>query len=435
MMIANFNYKGGIGKSTFIGHLPPMLAKMGYNVLIVDADPQGNSTSFYIENYDPEDIEDRKKSEAARKARHQVNAITRGTLSEMDEGQAEEAEEEETLDSVQKEMGNEMKAGQTILKFPTPQIDDEPGDADPSIYSTFDFRKENKANAKARNVMDGIQAFRRSNRADDIEVIRVNTQGEGASSKGSMWLLPGDDSLHALNQMLSQNERLENSDFPDEIWSAFREMCLAISKMRSVDFVFVDLGPSWDNLNKMIVTSCDFVQVTAFAEWFSWQSVTKLFQRLLPDWMDWQNKFTRGKTLYKKRHPYVLPVVCMNYQVNIVRRRPTVSKANNNYLAAMTQDIRQALDNKILTGMFVGDLEKPKYVLPLWRHVRGMSISQEMGIPLYDLTYESVVDYFQKDTKWVTNEFDKLQKDMAVTKARFSSIAKSYESLFQSWRN
>lgn len=432
MIIANFNYKGGIGKSTFAGHLPPMLARHEYNCLIVDADPQGNSTSFYIENYDPDDAENRKKSEEARKKRHELNAIQRGHLHEMDQGDEEEAAEAEQLEAIQAAVLNDMQSG-IPLSFPNPQVDDEPIDSDPSIYSTFNFCKG--SDGKARNVMDAIQAYRRDGRVDGIDIVQVNTQGEGASSKGHIWLLPGDDSLHSLNQMLSQNENLDNSDFPDEVWSAFRQMCLALAREKDIDFVFVDMGPSWDNLNKMIVTSSDFVQVTAFAEWFSWQSVTKLFQRLLPDWMRWQNRFTRDKTLYKKTHPYILPVVCMNYHVNIVKRRPTVAKANNNYIAAMTNDIEKAFEEKILKGMFVGDLTHPKYVLPLWRHVQGMSISQEMGVPLYDLTYEAVVDYFQTDNTWVGNEFRKLQKDIEISRSRFQSMARSYEVLHQSFMN
>ena len=432
MMVANFNYKGGIGKSTFIGHLPPMLAKFGYNILIVDADPQANSTSFYIENYDPENLEDKRKIDEARRTRHLQNAMNRGDVHQMDEGEDELIEEAQDLEAVQASMAEELIQHQHKLIFPNPVVDDEPDDADPSIMSFFDFQK--RSDGKSRNIMDAIQAFRRTRKADDIEVIQVNTQGVGSSSAGKMWLLPGDDSLHALNQMLSQNENLENSDFPDEVWSAFRDMCLSIAASKSVDFVFVDLGPSWDNLNKMIVTSCDFVQVTAFAEWFSWQSVTKLFQKLLPDWMNWQNKFTRQKSMYKKRHPHILPVVCMNYQVNVIQRRPTVSKTNNNYIYAMKLDIEKAFEQKILTGMFIGDHQNPAYVLPLWRHVRGLSISQEMGMPLYDLTRDAVVDYFQQDTKWVSNEFEKLQKDMAITKTRFTSIAKSYEILFRKWK-
>ena len=46
--IALFNHKGGVGKSTLTINIANALAKMGKTVLLVDADPQCNLTSFYL---------------------------------------------------------------------------------------------------------------------------------------------------------------------------------------------------------------------------------------------------------------------------------------------------------------------------------------------------------------------------------------------------
>lgn len=47
--IALFNHKGGVGKTTLTVNIADALARAGKTVLLVDADPQCNLTSFYLE--------------------------------------------------------------------------------------------------------------------------------------------------------------------------------------------------------------------------------------------------------------------------------------------------------------------------------------------------------------------------------------------------
>lgn len=47
--IALFNHKGGVGKTTLTVNIADALASLGKTVLLVDADPQCNLTSFYLE--------------------------------------------------------------------------------------------------------------------------------------------------------------------------------------------------------------------------------------------------------------------------------------------------------------------------------------------------------------------------------------------------
>jgi cellulose biosynthesis protein BcsQ len=57
--IALFNHKGGVGKTTLSINIAEALAEEGRRVLLVDADPQCNLTSFYM----PEDLLEKRLAE------------------------------------------------------------------------------------------------------------------------------------------------------------------------------------------------------------------------------------------------------------------------------------------------------------------------------------------------------------------------------------
>src|SRR5579862_2990540 len=54
--LALFNHKGGVGKTTLTINIADALADAGKTVLIVDADPQCNITSFYIDEPELEEL-------------------------------------------------------------------------------------------------------------------------------------------------------------------------------------------------------------------------------------------------------------------------------------------------------------------------------------------------------------------------------------------
>src|ERR1035438_4655885 len=54
--LALFNHKGGVGKTTLTINIADAMADLGLKVLVVDADPQCNLTSFYLSEKELDDL-------------------------------------------------------------------------------------------------------------------------------------------------------------------------------------------------------------------------------------------------------------------------------------------------------------------------------------------------------------------------------------------
>lgn len=71
LVIASYLWKGGVGKTTTSVELGGYFASVGTPTLIVDADPQGSATDFFLDNLNEEERERAKQLAKERHEHHQ----------------------------------------------------------------------------------------------------------------------------------------------------------------------------------------------------------------------------------------------------------------------------------------------------------------------------------------------------------------------------
>jgi len=76
--LALFNNKGGVGKTTLTVNISDALSDLGYRVLMVDADPQCNLSSFFLPEKNLDEMLDKSDSDAGTTIWSAIRPVVRG---------------------------------------------------------------------------------------------------------------------------------------------------------------------------------------------------------------------------------------------------------------------------------------------------------------------------------------------------------------------
>ena len=378
-LIAVYNFKGGVGKTSLSANLGARLAERGHRVLIADCDPQANLTSLFMPNPD---------EPAVAAANDPIMAIhpqlDGQTMISKDEIKQQSAEISPSLGQL--DQGIFAGAGvQDFYDAVLPVFDGDPY----SMYPPDSYLK--------------------------VDALDPNVYGD------RLLVIPGTSRMAMLEDYLA-NSRGQ----PLEVMyhTAFRAMLLSAAEVTNSEFVIVDLGPSASRLNATILVACDYILPPVYADWFSVSSVHSMLNDVFPEKIialhqhllqkQTENRSQNSSNESKKKAfgysmselpPCLLPFIVTNYKIN--RKVPNFQHKNlltldcGKFVHAMTEltsPESRFMTPRIVPHMYADPVDTfdGARVIPLFRTFTALfSKAQELGMAPVSLSDDWLTNIFR----------------------------------------
>ncbi len=315
-MIAVFNHKGGVGKTSNSINLAYTIARQ-HNVLLVEADQQCNIQQHF---------------EKTIRESNEVDIIS------SDDGETEDEEDD---------VGQSFNPFDTRASTPaTPP----PTARDYPFLTTTPLHKPHPKHHQYTNTnvythhKTLYQALHdRYTFHDGLEkslphciLLPPPTPDKPLEPVKNVWLVPGTAEMMELEKLASKIGE-EDKGVSQKRLAMFRSMIHDLMLKHDCTYTIIDLSPSSGFINRILITSCDYIIPPCFADRSSYGSSVSLLDRVLPDWYTWYRHLTRDGMRHKtvKRNlPYILPFIVTNYGVHcgrVVKKAATWLTALNNF--------------------------------------------------------------------------------------------------------
>ncbi len=321
LLIAVYNYKGGVGKTTIAVNLVATLARQGRRTLLVDCDPQSNATSFYLGSTQAEDGHGDDEAPLPFPTRPLGLLYSDSQESSEEEIAAEQFGEEDY--EFEEEEDQEEVMVHSPLSQPTVKLKSDSlhrPTADPCACC----KAVNLADIRRRYEPTVYHHLRLAMRG----AITPDTNLAVKSVRGfdNLWILPEDPQLVRLEANFMDALNF-HGDFFIHGLAGFRHMVDHIAKNPEleIEYVIVDLGPSAGAINQVIILNCDYILPPLLADYFSVCSMDGLLNTLLPYWLGFLQQYrdetrkrpldTEDRTAYSKfgAPPKILPFLLNGY--------------------------------------------------------------------------------------------------------------------------
>lgn len=277
-VIAVYNYKGGVGKTSLTISLGAQLATSGHRVLMVDADSKCNLTAFFYPNT-PAGHVPFVGREAAGDGAEPV--ISRHDLSA-------------TKACVQQAgvLRRQPREGDNLLNLPK-----QPREDDNLPKHWYAYCAGPPAGTEPPVPVDVGRYDKEDKLLDNM-----------------LLLLPGGHNTANVARKLSAFNQFADDEplSPDasRCIGAFRTMLNEIVHKYQIHYVLIDCAPADDVINKIIAMTSDYLLPPVFPDLFSMSAMHGLLYQALPQWYGWRATLVARQTRDQPADAFRLSAIC-----------------------------------------------------------------------------------------------------------------------------
>ena len=305
-------------------------------------------------------------------------------------------------------------------------------DTDPQCNLTGMALRENDESDEIRieniykthsNIKTGLEpAFESQPRAiEAVDCIPIQKQE-------NLFLLPGHVGFAEYEVTLGFAQELTGSiqalkNLPGSIFDLFNKT----AQKYNADYLLIDMSPSLGAINQNLLMISDFFIVPTTADFFSLMAINSL-GKVLPRWLAWAKNASKLPILKEASYPFpdvrlkFLGTIVQNYRT--IHGRETVAyqkwidkiqTATYEQLITILQKNGATLSQEIYNSLAL-DESLTLTKIPNFNSL--IAISQEYGVPIYDLTLDQL-----KANRQVGKVADDQQEKQQQFKAIFSDLA------------
>jgi hypothetical protein len=285
LFIGVYNYKGGVGKTTLVINLATELARTNANVLLVDADPQCNLSTFLI------DVEEGQQASEQTLFAEVADSLV-DSDSDDDVG-GDKRPLETGVSSVQdpqliniaraRSTTSQLHRSAALLPQQRPShsaastLGGNLGEFNESLHDVMSLLFEDNLEEFVDYSTNGGEEWNTDS--------QPRARADGDKTQGVRFVVPGSPRIVRWETIL-QAAYQEQGTRILHYFAGFRYAMTRMARSCKADYVVVDMGPSSGMVNQMFAMSCDIIVPPVFPDRFSRSSIEGLLHYVLLHWYE-----------------------------------------------------------------------------------------------------------------------------------------------------